>query len=363
MSAEGGQTNPAWAAADWWRWWRDGLATALPDAARIGLEAGAAIVTIDLEDDGVVLRRFADGRASEIGRLPKAAFDAPALRAALAAQLARPRLLRDSFVLRLADRLALTRELSLPIAARRNIGSLLEIELERQSPVDRSEIYHDYRITKAGAGRIDVVWRIVRRKSLAQALDICRQAGVDLAAVAFASDETLADGSDFPVDTGASLLLRLRRWIVRGLIALILVLLVAIAAGTYARSQDAAEAFAARVDQLRIAARGSLELEHAIAAAHSREALVLGEKQRPTITRLLAETTRVLPDGSWLTDFAYRDGDVRIQGYSNAASALIALFDASPLFTAAEFRAPLVQARSPGLQQFDLAFKLRPGAR
>ncbi len=366
MSANGMKSRTALTALQAaWQQWRGEIAALVPAGLRSRLTGGVSIVAIDLDGDAVTVRRFSDDGVSEIARLARAEFDAAHLRRVLAPYLSKPWFLRDSFALRLPDAAALRRNLSLPLAARRNIASLLDIELERQSPVDRDEIYHDYRILRIDrtAGRIDLVWRMVRRKSVAPALEICRQAGVDLAVIAFTGDEAPADGGNFPVESGAALLLRLRHWLVRGLLMLILALVVALAAGAYSRNQQALDAFTVRVDQARLAARASLQLQHEIDAARQRTALLLREKQGLTVTRLLAETTRLLPSGSWITGFSYQDGEVHLQGYSNAASSLIALFDASPLFTAAEFRAPLVQGQSPGTEQFDLALKIRKGAR
>jgi len=268
-------------------------------------------------------------------------------------------------VLRLPDRAALARTLSLPLAARRNIASLLEIELDRQSPLDRNEIYHDYRIlrTDRQAKRIDVVWRIVRRASVAPALEMCRKAGIELAGVGFAGDQTRPDGGNFPVISRAALLLHVRERLIAGMIVLIVALLVAVTAGAYLRNAAAADAFSLGVSEARLAAHTSLRLQHEIDASQKRSALLLAERSRLTATRVLAETTRVLPAGSWLTNFTYRGGEVHLRGFSNAASSLIALFDASPLFTAAEFQAPLVQAQNPQQEQFDLVFKIRKGAR
>jgi general secretion pathway protein L len=92
---------------------------------------------------------------------------------------------------------------------------------------------------------------------------------------------------------------------------------------------------------------------------HTGAVALVAEKQGSMVTRMLAEVTRLLPDRTWLTGFSYSDGEVRLQGYSSKAAALIAIFDASPQFTGAEFRAPLVQAQDKNIEQFDLALKLR----
>ncbi len=348
-----------------WQWWRGEMAALVPESLRRRLAAGPAIVAIDLEGDWVVLRRFADGGGEEIGRLPRAGFNAKTLRAALESRLSTWRPLRDAFALRLPAAPVLKRTLSLPFAARGNIGSLLDIELERQSPVDRSEIYHDYRIVRTDrqAGRIDVVWRIVRRRNVDPVLAVCREAGIGLAVIAFTGDETPPEGGNFPVDARASLFLRLRRRLVPALAVLVVVLSLATVWGAYGRNQEALDDLALRVEGARAEAQTSARLEHAIATARKRSALLLREKRGASVTQMLAETTRLLPDGTWLTGFAYRNGEVRIQGVSNAAPSLIALFDKSPLFTAAEFRAPLTQAQNQAQERFDLAFKLRKGGR
>ncbi len=342
---------------------RTTIASAIPASLRDTLIGSTPIVAIDLADGGAIIRRFADGDVTEIARLTPDTFGAAGLRAALAAHLSKPWFLRDAVALRLPDTAALRRPLALPLAARRNIDSLLDIELERQSPLDRDAVYHDYRILDVTADRIDIVWRIVRRSTVAPALDICTKAGVDLALVAFTSDDAPPDGGNFPVAPRAALLLRLRRWLVRGLLLLILSLLFAVAVGAYARNQQALDDFSGRLDAARHEARASLHLEHEILATRARAAALLHERERLGVTRILAEVTRLLPDGSSLTEFSYRDGEVHLRGISSSASALIAVFDASPLFTAAEFRAPLVQGQVRDQEQFDLAFKLRKEAK
>ena len=325
------------------------------------LETAVRVVAIDAGDEVVVLRRFAGGDSIELARLLRAEFTPAALRTALAAQLARAWYRRASFALRLPDAWALKRTLTLPLAARGNLNSLLEFELERQSPLDRSEVYHDHSIVRTDprARTMDVAWRIVRRKNVDPLIEVCRQAGIELAAVALVSDDAPPAGGTFPVSSGARRLLRARRWTVPALALLIAVLLAAVIAGAYARNQEVNDLLLAKVAQTRLAARSALLLEHRIDATRGRAVALTAEKQRPMVTAMLAEVTRLLPDGAWLTGFSYGDGEVRLQGYSNNASGLIAIFDASPLFAGAEFRAPLVQAPDKNTEQFDLAVKLR----
>jgi general secretion pathway protein L len=348
-----------------WFWWRNELRALLPESLRTFFSSGVAVVAIDMEDQAVVLTRFSAGRTVRIANLPRSEFDPQTLRAALSSSLARPWYLRDAFALRLPASLALRRDLSLPIGARRNIATLLDMELERQSPLDRGDVYHAYRILNVdrASQRIEVAWHILKRASVEPALEICRRAGIDLSIISIMGDDVPPDGGNLPLSPRAVALLKLRRWLVAGLLALIVLLATGVTAGAYLRNQHAVDAFGARVDVERLAAQTSLALEHRIDTAVRREARLSDERRQHSVTRLLAETTRLLPEGGWLTEFGYRDEEVHIHGYSNAASSLIALFDASPLFSSAEFRAPLVQAQAPGQEEFDIAFKVRRDTR
>ncbi len=347
-----------------WRWWLREMAALLPESVRRALAAGDPIIAIDLKDDAVVIRRFAEDCETEIARLPRATFDAAMLRGVLAPYLAKPWFRREDFALRLADSSALRRTLALPLAAQRAISQVLEHELERQSPLDRGEVYHDYKIRGIDrrAGRIELVWRIARRGPVDAAHAICREAGIDLAVIAFIGDETPPDGGTFPIDSRAFARLRARRWVMPGLFALVAALAIAVIAAAYARNQDIADALTAQADQTRIAADVSRHLQGEIADTRRRAAFLSTRKQGLMATNLIAEVTRVLPAGSWLTQLEYRDGDVLIQGVSNAPATLIALFDASPLFADAQFRAPLMQVPG-GQERFDMALRIRKGAR
>lgn len=329
------------------------------------LATSAPVIAIDAGEDAVVLRRFADGLGMEIARLPRADLTPAALRGALAAELARAWYLRASFALRVPEAWGLRRTLTLPLAARRNLNTFLDFEIDRQSPLERSEVYHDHSIPRAdpGAGTMDVAWRIVRRKNIDALVEICREAGIELAVIASIGDEAPPAGGTFPVSRRALRLLRARQWTVPALAAAIALLLFLVVAGAYSRNQQANDALLTKVTETRIAARSALRLEARINATRARVAALVAEKQKPMLTALLAEATLRLPEGTWLTGFSYRDGEVRLQGYSNKASSLIATFDASPLFTGAEFRAPLVQAQDRNTEQFDLALKLRGGAK
>lgn len=346
-----------------WRWWLGEILAMVPENFHKALASGDCVIAMDVDDREVVIRRFDDDGAREIARMPRAQFDAAALRRAVEPYLAEPWMLRDFFVLRVPDALALNRTLRLP-GKGRNLDDILRHELDRQSPIDRSQVYYDFRVLKRDrqANQIEVFLRIARRDAIDAACAVCRAAGIELAAIGFMADETPADGGIFPVDPNASLWLRVRRRLVPGLAVLVAVLAIGALTGAYLRNQAAADALADRVEQVRGQAQIIEHLHRGIDGALGRSAFLARQKQNLMLVRLLSEVTRVLPNGSWIFDFECRDGEIRISGFSDSASSLIALFDASPLFGDAQFRAPLMQGSNAGQERFDMSFKIRKGA-
>jgi general secretion pathway protein L len=347
-----------------WQWWCEEILAVVPDGVRGALAPNDPVVVIDMRNDGVVIKHVDGSETSEVAVLPRASFEAGALHNALTPFLGKAWFLRPSFALHVPESFALWKTVSLPLAARRNIGAVLDLDLDRQSPLGRDEVYFDYTVVRTDwqTGQVQVRWRIARRKAIDDAADVCRAAGVPLAIIGFAGDERPAGGGTFPVEPRASALLRIRRWLTPALTALVLLLAIAVTAGAYARNQQAAGMLAQTVAQTRMQAQASAHLQRRIADAREQASFLVQQKQNVMLTRILAETTRILPKGSWLTELQYKDGEVRAVGLSNAAASLIAVFDASPLFSDAQFRAPLVQSQG-GTDQFDLSFRLRRSAR
>ena len=73
---------------------------------------------------------------------------------------------------------------------------------------------------------------------------------------------------------------------------------------------------------------------------------------------LLDELTAVLPDGTWVENLDIKGKEIRIQGQSTQASALIGLVEESKWFRGATFLAPVTADRATGKDRFSLAAQL-----
>ena len=84
------------------------------------------------------------------------------------------------------------------------------------------------------------------------------------------------------------------------------------------------------------------------------QATVRGRARPPEILR---ELTGLLPDTAFLSELTFRERTVEVTGLAPAASQLLPVLEASPLFSGVEFSAPIV-AQGAGLERFRIRMRL-----
>jgi general secretion pathway protein L len=85
------------------------------------------------------------------------------------------------------------------------------------------------------------------------------------------------------------------------------------------------------------------------------EFLAKRKTDRPTVTELLDEVTRLLPDNTWLAQLTLRDRTLALTGTSARAAALIAELEQSRLLSGVSFSAPVTQDPRQGGERFNLS--------
>jgi general secretion pathway protein L len=345
-----------------WRWWIGELAAFLPARLRAAFADPRDAIVIETGAEEIQVVRRSGAVETMLARIPRDPFAARTLRLSVPQPEGLARWLGEAVILELPADAGLTRALRLPRAARRNLDGIMRHEVMRQSPIGTENIYYDYRVTGSDADQIELELRIVQRADVDENLALCRNAGVAVAAVAFAGDVIACEGGTFPADAGAARRMRLRARLVPILLALVVFLGAAFVGSLYLRGDAIAADLDARIEAARQRAAAVEGLQRKLDAANRQAAFLARQKQNPAAVAVLATVARMLPDDTWLYEFELNGNEVRVHGFSAQAPALIARFDSSPFFTGAEFRAPLMQGPSAQLQRFDLSFKLRKGA-
>lgn len=253
----------------------------------------------------------------------------------------------------------------MPAASRQTLTKALRYELPRLSPLEPEQLYFDFTpsLPDAVTGRTDVSLRILRRTVADAAIAVCHAAGLRVAMIAFADDPQPADWRRFPIDRDALARLAWRRWGTAALTGLALLLAVAVIAAMYARGMDRLNDLADRLAIERQRAQSVRHIGDEIATISAQMRFLTEKKQDPMLVAALADITRLLPDGTWLTDIQMHGRKMRIQGYSPNASDLIALIDKSPNLSDAQFEAPVMQSQINKVEQFNLSFNLKTRTR
>lgn len=347
-----------------WRWWVGELSALVPAHVRELFQEQSAAVTVDIVGRDIVVQRTAGGATLPILRVSRDELESPIARQAAIENVLKATDPADHVVMRLPGGDLLRKTVKLPFAARRNLKNILKYELERVSPLDPGKVYFDHRVLHhdKATNTLEIELRILKRESADDAVQFCRSIGLEPSVIGFVGEAGGEQERSFPVSRAATLRGRWSQWRVASLAALVVVLGLSELLAAYAREQAAEEALAGQLARARANAQVAERLQNDLAKAKQGIAFLDSQKQSPLVVKVLAEVTRILPDHTWLIEFELQGREVRINGYSRAASSLIALFDSSKLFTNAQFRAPLTQGPANDLERFDLSFEIRSAA-
>ncbi len=250
---------------------------------------------------------------------------------------------------------------SMPKTSRRNLVQALPYELARLSPLEPERLYFDFKLTPAepGAKSRNIELRIVQRAVVDEAIATCSNAGLAVASIAFEGDPREADFRLFPSDRTALLRTLWRRFNVPLLAGIALLLAAVLLIAAYVRHMEAGEALADRMALEQSRAVIVERLERQAATARAEAQFVATQKRGPMLVSVLSDLSRTLPDNTWITELSIDGDKLKLEGYSKAASDLIAIFDRSGAFADAQFTAPLTQDTRAGIERFDLSLKVR----
>jgi general secretion pathway protein L len=339
------------------QWWVGELAGLLPEAVRRRAHQRHRRLVLELRADHLLVERQTGDVREPAGRVPYTGPADPTPAPLLAARGG-----GTPVTLRLPAGAALRKVLWLPAVAAENLRDVLGFEMDRQTPFRAEQVYYDCRIVRRAPaeGRIEVELVLVPRPVLDRLLETLRAWGVRPQEVEVAG---AGPGIDLlPAERGA----RAAGWRSRIDLALTLLavgLLVAALALPVWRTERALEGLRTAVAQAQYEAQSVTALREEL-EARAREARFLAEQKRAqaVVIDVLNELTRVLPDGTWITQFDLRGTSVQVQGESTASAALIGRMETSPMFRSVAFRSPVTQNPASGRERFQIAAELNAGA-
>lgn len=342
-----------------WIWWRDHLLELVPghaerrlSRASDGLILGDAIGALDGlgPEASIAVSERRNGVEQPRTRIP---LD-PSATEQIRTNAQRNRL---RIVLRLPETQLLERDVTLPIAAERELGRVLFHEMDRFTPFAANEVLWSYEplLRDRAQGRITARLSLVPRTAAAPLIEALGRAGLPVSCL----EMTAADGDRRripldPSERGRNSSGRLTRL---SLIA-IAVLLVAAIVSPFVVQSIGFDTVAARIATYQPVVAQVRQLR-GTAAAGATGNEVIAEQRRVAGDALeaIALLTEALPDNTYLTGLTFDAGKLTMDGQSKSAASLIAPLTANPRLQDASFTAPVVR-NTLGLDSFSLKLRV-----
>jgi len=249
--------------------------------------------------------------------------------------------------------------IQLPVAAETNLDEVVLYELDRHTPFRPEHARFCYRVLKrdALAKRLDIELTVVPRPVVDNALALAARLDLRPDRIDVASDDDYLSASRnlLPADgiTPASRGFHVLTYALGGLAALLAIIAIYIPIHAADRAADAAtQEFTAAKKATATAAA----LERQIEDLRKEEGFLINRKREVSATsKLLWETTRILPDGTWLSEWQLAGNEIQLSGSTQSASALVKLLEQSHVFQNTTFVSPVVHDPNTEHERFHIS--------
>lgn len=240
---------------------------------------------------------------------------------------------------------------TVPAAPRRQLDQMLHHEIGRITPFHADALYWrwDGQAKAADRTRFDITLTLVPRLALAAAFAAMNEFGLraNFIEVGPAERPVLLPIGDSRFGTGTRLQ--------RGLAGLCGALAIAAAALPIGLQSLSLYRIDADIADLKPAITQVETLRRGAAAGDAGRDILTKEMERTgDVLQTLATVTRILPDDSFLTDFALRDRQMTLSGRSASAPGLITSLSADPAIRGAAFAAPVTRIEGATADLFSI---------
>jgi general secretion pathway protein L len=257
----------------------------------------------------------------------------------------------------------LLRPVEFPRQAADFLDGMIRAQIDRLTPWSPQEAMFGWSEPKLAGDRIHLTLAAASRRAIEPLVTLAQNLGAR--AVTGVVDVPLDDGQlarikvfDLPIQRLAGPAIDIPRALRFGMLGAGMITAVSLAVASYLTSaldqerQQLQSQIAARRAALRLSQNG---------AASSAQALLVKRKQTtPATVMVLESISKVLPDGTYVTELRVEGDKVQIVGVTQEAPPLIRLIEQSPQFTQATFFAPTTRSQSEAGERFHIEAHLKP---
>ena len=336
------------------QWWGSELAALVPGALKRLLHPSRPALLARADGDVVWLEQDTRRQREELGSLQELP---PRTLQRCQRQQRKKRL--DAVLVAPPGRYV-TRAVSFPLAAERDLAGILDYEIERLTPFSACELYYDVKVAERDpeAGRLTAELVFVRRADFADAMMALQQSGLAVDRLDVETPQgSLRNFNLLPKAT------KRRGSFGRGLAIVLICSLVCLtlawAALNLLQKEQRFEELSDALFQVR---RAAIAMQDGAQSVASDDAVAFAayrlKQDRMMVSEVVALVTELLPDDTWLERLTIDNETVEMSGYSGNAAALIDRFEMHPAFLEPIFRSPIT--REDGRERFALALRIAP---
>jgi general secretion pathway protein L len=346
---------------DYFDWWTGQMLEFVPQRLKEAAadEVEALVIEPDFADStkppSFSLTLLKGRRSGLLGRFP---LDETGLEAARQA-ISVPNRARAIW-LRLPSSVILEKHLTLPAATERDIGRVLSYEMDRETPFSVDEVWWSFIVEKRdrALGKLQVRLSIVPKAVIAALIDLLTRAGfaptsLDLPISPTGSQQIALGGDER----------RRGRWPTRAqplALAACGVLALATIIVPFVRQSLALSAVEDQIADLKPQVDEAEKLEQQLAGAGGSDLLRSERARLGNPIAVLAATTSLMPDDTYLTDFTMQQRKLTLNGQSVGPAKLIGALAGSPTFKDPAFSAPVTHTDGARSDGFSITAEARP---
>jgi general secretion pathway protein L len=335
-------------------WWVGELRALYEDAARRLEAASRATTTIEAGERYWILRRG----GQSVGQIDWGEDDPALARVTLNNLLAASRG-RRAVIVEIPPECVLSKVISLPAGAQRELDRILEFEIGRHFPFPAERVFFRHRVLPRGAAGgesgLAVELVAVPRETVTAIIDELAAIGVRPSGVA-----VISAGSETPLFLPGSVLgVPTKPRVNRPLAIAVGLLAIATLTSWPLAQQVRLGAIDREIAALKPRAEAALRSRDQLHKEAERSTAILRLRAgRPSMVAILDMLTREIPDGSWLLSLSVNGREIVLDGLSPSAATIALALERSAGLTGIVFRSPITREPANGLEHFQLGATL-----
>jgi general secretion pathway protein L len=340
---------------EYFAWWVRQMRDLLPDWVVTRDATDALILKADEHAAALSVEMRRGERTTPLGRFSLDAAGVVAARnaAALGGRTIPIRLSLSSVTV-------LEKQLTFPLAAERALGQALAYEMDRETPFTADEVWWDWRVDHRdrARGQIRLTLFLIAKSAAQEIVALLERGGLKPGAIE--APGTGGAHRQIPLEGGTA---AAADWSgpVRPLAIACAVLAVTAIIVPFARQSIALAGVDSRIAELQPKVDAVQALRRRVdQAAGAGAAQAMEQAGTADALKVLARTTQVLPDDTYLTDFSLRKRKLSVSGQSAGAAKLIGLLAADPSFQNPAFSAAVTRVQGTKLDAFSITAEVRP---